>query len=187
MNENEQYIADSIKTWVWSGFHDQDEIQGMIDDILEGDVDEDMLRSLVKKEIAIKQQEEHTWPKITDCDKIDAVFEALNRGGVVALQEAGYTMSDGFEDVSQVLAELDHNSIISGYCFYHSQDIERAMAGEGLMLAFGDFANTPEGNTKVGKLICSTLKANGLNYDWNENPKIRINITSITWQRRYRA
>jgi len=186
MNENEQYIADLIKTWVWSGFYDQEEIQEMIDDILDGDVDEDMLRSLVKKEIALKQQEERTWPKITDCDKIDAVFEALNRGGVIALQNAGYTMSDGHDDVSQVLAELDHKSI-SGYCFYHGQDIEGVVAGGGLMLAFGDLANTPEGKTKVGKLICSALKANGLNYDWNENPEKRINITSITWQRRYRA
>jgi len=184
MNENEQYIADSIKTWVSSGFYDQEEIQEMIDDIPEADVD--MLRSLVKKEIAIKQQEERTWPKITDCDKIDAVFEALNKEGVVALQNAGYTMSDGHDDVTQVLADLDRNNI-SGYCFYHGQDLEGAVAGRGLMLAFGDFANTTEGTIQVGKLICSALKANGLNYDWHENPKERIKITSITWQRRYRA
>lgn len=38
MNEDEQYIADSIKTWVWSGFYTEDKIQKMMNDILGGNV-----------------------------------------------------------------------------------------------------------------------------------------------------
>ena len=50
-------------------------------------------------------------------------------------------MSDGLSDISEYLAENGRDGIL-GYCFYHGQDLERAIAGGGLMLAFGDLEDT---------------------------------------------
>ena len=49
----------------------------------------------------------------------------------------GYTQSDGHSDVSEAYQELENKSKILGYCFYHGQDLERAVLGEGLFLTFG--------------------------------------------------
>jgi hypothetical protein len=63
MNDTEKYILDAIKTWVWSGFYDADEVNAMIDDILEGDADEAFLRSTVVPEFEKKSAAETSWPE----------------------------------------------------------------------------------------------------------------------------
>jgi hypothetical protein len=105
MNDTDKYILDAIKTWVWSGFYDRDEINEMINDILEDDADEAFLRSAVEPEFEKKSVAEASWPEETDCDRLDQAFESLNSNGIIALHNAGYTMSDGFSDVSEVLHE----------------------------------------------------------------------------------
>ena len=89
MSETDDYVLDCIKTWVWSGFYGADDIQEMIGDVLEHDADEAMLRAAVESELAAKATAEKTWPRVTDCDRLGAVFAELDRGGVIALQNAG--------------------------------------------------------------------------------------------------
>jgi hypothetical protein len=79
-----------------------------------------MLRAAVESELAVKATAEKTWPRVTDCDRLDAVFAELDRGGTIALQNAGYTMSDGYSDVGERLAECDRDQV-KGYCFYHAR------------------------------------------------------------------
>lgn len=50
MSETDEYILNSIKNWVWSGFYSPDEVDAMIDDILEEDADVVMLRGAVGPE-----------------------------------------------------------------------------------------------------------------------------------------
>ncbi|UYK66619.1 hypothetical protein NG831_21435 [Xanthomonas sacchari] len=137
MNESDAYVYDEIRKWVWSGFYSQDEIQEMLEDILEDDCDETMLRASVASQWQAKQQAEQTWPAQTDCDRLDALFERLHEAGICALANAGYTMSDDHVEVNQAVAGAPDRRY-HGYCFYHGQDMERAIDGGGLMLAFGD-------------------------------------------------
>ncbi len=51
MNETEQYVFQSIQKWVWSGFYSVPDMGRMINDILEGDCDEELLRSKIKTEM----------------------------------------------------------------------------------------------------------------------------------------
>jgi hypothetical protein len=132
----------------------------------------------------IKQQEEQTWPKITDCDKINTLFENLNSKGIIALQNAGYTMSDGHSDVNEIIAERKGNNII-GYCFYYGQDLKRSVIDQGLTLAFGGLKNSPEESSRVANLICTSIKENGFDHDWNGDPKNRITIFPLLWKRRF--
>jgi hypothetical protein len=183
MNETEQYIRDAIKVWVWSGFHDQDEVDEMLEDLLEGDVDPDAMREAIANAFKEKAAAEKSWPAETDCDRLDRVFDALNTNGIVALQNSGYTMSDGRSDVGEALNERGFDKY-HGYCFYHGQDLERAVNGGGLMLAFGDIEADPAKKKEVGNEICVALAKAGFKTEWNGDPETRINIPVIDWKRR---
>lgn len=183
MNEEEKYLADQISTWVWSGFYNHEEVNASLDDVLEGDVDESMLRALIDEEFQRKALEEKSWPEITDCDRLDDVFDDLNGAMIIALQNAGYTTSDGHDDVGAIHARQPHGTY-KGYCFYHGQDLERAVAGEGLWLAFGDMKDTGVGKTAIAAAIIEALKHHGFAVEWNGSVQTRIRVPKIHWQRR---
>ena len=183
MNENERYIADHIRVWARSGFYSLPDIYSMIEDIMEADADERMLREFAESELRAKLKEEAQWLAETDCDRLDKAFDALNNGGVIALQNAGFTMSEGYTEVTEALAEREPGEI-RGYCFFHGQDLERAINGNGLTLAFGDLADTPEGIVSVGELVKKEFEKHGFTVDWDGNPEKRIDLPNIVWQRR---
>ena len=185
MNETEQYICESIKVWVWSGFYNLDEIMHMANDILEEDTDVDVLMQYARNELAQKKVAEQSWLQITDCDRLNAAFDELNALGIIALHNTGYTMSDGHEDVGDVLRSIDRSKInIKGYCFYHGQDLERAVNSMELALAYGDLKAIDEKKVEVGKEIVAVLTKHGLKCKWNKKPDVRISLPNIQWQRR---
>jgi hypothetical protein len=184
VNESEQYVFDAIKTWVKSGFYTLDDIYEMMEDIIEEECDEDMLQKRASEEFLKKQQSEDSWPNLTDCDRLDFIFNELNELGIIALQNTGYTMSDGFDDVGEVLETLDRNQV-KGYCFYHGQDLERALADEGLTLAFGDLNAIDDQKIVVGKLITEIIKKHHFEYIWDGTANKKINIFPFKWQRRH--
>jgi hypothetical protein len=44
MNKTEEYILNAIRLHVWSGFYDEADIHQLVDDIIEGDADEQKMR-----------------------------------------------------------------------------------------------------------------------------------------------
>jgi hypothetical protein len=183
MNDNDKYVLDTIKICVWSGFCDKDDVHEVIDDILEDDADEALLRASVAIEFEKKATAEASWPDETDCDRLDQVFDTLNSNGIIALHNAGVTMSDGLRDVGEELHQRN-GTAITGYCFYHGQDVERAVAGDGLMLAFGDLNDDNAAKVVVGNVIKDALEKGGFNTEWNGDSESRIKIPSIDWKRR---
>ena len=183
MNENEEYIADAIHKQVWSGFHTHDDIDQMIEDILEDDCDAEQLHSLVGPALRAKGLAERSWPQVTECDRLDAVFRALHASGICALANAGFTMSDGFTDVAEVLAVAPPGHY-NGFCFYHGQDVDRAVDNEGLMLAFGDVDDDAEKTAQVGERVAGALRSAGFPVEWNGSIKTRISIPVFDWKRR---
>src|SRR4051812_3932854 len=63
-----------------------------------GELDPAEVEAAVDSAIAAHKAEQATWVGVTDCERLDAAFEAMNRRGVLALQNAGYTQSDGYDD-----------------------------------------------------------------------------------------
>ena len=186
MNEYEEYLADRIRVWVWSGFYSLSDVLEMLEDCDEGDEDEadkQMLEEYAKSEFQAKREAEAAWPPVTDCNRLDAAFDALNGMGVIALHNAGYTISDGISDVAGVLAESDGDKV-KGYCFYHGQDLERAVDGHGLMLAYGDIADTAIGKRQIGELVRAELERRGFVVEWDGDEEKRIDLPRIVWQRR---
>jgi hypothetical protein len=183
MSETDNDILESIKSWIWSGFYDPDEIQVMIGDILEEDADEAMLRGAVEPEFDRKHDAEQSWPVETDCDRLDAAFAELSDNGILALHNAGYTMSEGISDVTEVLKELGRDGL-RGYCFYHGQDVERALAGGGLYIAYGDLHDETSKSVTVGEAVRKVLEQHGFKVAWNGTADDRIHVPLFDWKRR---
>ncbi len=183
MNETNQYILNSIRVAVWSGFCDFGDVQQMIGDILEEDADEKMLRAAVAPEFEKKRAAEETWPEVTDNDRLTAAFDELTETGYIALENAGYTMSDGLDDTAELWHQRGRENV-HGYCFYHGQDVERAVDGGGLMLAYGVFSDDTAAKLQMGKYLVDVLKRHGLEVKWEEDPERRIELPSFQWRRR---
>jgi hypothetical protein len=186
MTETDEYILESVRKSVWSGFYSPDEVDRMIDDILEADADEEMVRGAVAPEFAKKARAEQGWPAVTDCDRLDTAFTASDSRGVLCLHNAGYTMSDGHAEAGELLSQRRERPYF-GYAFYHGQDVERALDGGGLMLAFDHVDGDVPDKAKVGAVLKEELERAGFVLEWDGTSEQRINIPKFDWKRRYRA
>lgn len=184
MNDATRYILDAIQSHVWSGFDSPGDVDQLIDDLLEGDADETFLRAAVGPEFARKRAAEATWPLTTDCDRLDAAFETLDAHGIIALQNTGYEMSDGLTEVAEALHACGRREGVQGYCFYHGQDLERAVKGEGLMLAFGSLDDDQTHKLEVGQRVREILEGGGFMVQWNGDAEKRLNLPGLDWKRR---
>jgi hypothetical protein len=186
MNESTQYLLNEIKTRVWSGFDDEDDIKEMIDDNLaeeDGDIDEELVRASVAPEFAKKLAAEKTWPTETDCDRLASAFETLNASGIIALHNAGVTQSDGLSDVGEELHQRGRVGV-KGHRFYHWQDVERAVEGLGLFPAFGDLDDDKVMKAEIGKTIKQVLEGHALKVEWNGSTDTRLCIPVLDWKNR---
>lgn len=196
MDDTTAYYAKVVHRWVWSGQYSAEAIADMLAEQLEDDeaaagLDEAAMQALASQELAAKQQAEATWPALTDCDRLDQAFAALTARGLVALHHAGYEMSDGLSEVSEVVAAagettMPHQAASRGYCFYHGQDVEGAVAGLGLWLAYGSLGGAAASQVLVGQQVRAAMQEVGLVVEWNGNPESRIKLKPFNWQRRYR-
>lgn len=184
MNETDEYILGAIRVWIWSGFYSPESVQHLISDLLENDADEEMLRAAVEPEFAKKAEAEEYWPAVTDCDRLIDAFMTIHALHIIALHNAGYTMSDGLSDVGDEYERYSRIQI--GYCFYHFQDVERAIDGGGLSIAYGSFEEDPEETVAIGRQVADVLRDNRFKVEWDGDPKVRLTIPDFDWKRRYR-
>jgi predicted DNA-binding WGR domain protein len=177
-----------IRVCVRSGFYTQEEIVTQFcEERYEPDeLNADAVEAAVAKALAALREEQKSWPHPTDCDRLTQAFQALNAKGVIALENAGMTQSDGYDDTLETYEGTQDKSRIIGYCFYHGQDLERAVQGEGLYLAFGPIDPQKESTEgpRVGKIIVEELQRLGLQTKWNGTFKERILIEKLDWKRR---
>ena len=188
MSDERDYVQQRLALLIQSGFHSAEEALELLDDAIEELEAPPVWRKWMTKfaaELEQRQRErEREWSERTTNDRLDAVFAELDGGRFVALQNAGYTMSEGWEDVHEHRARSGKTKI--GAVFYHGQDLERGVAGEGLLLAYGTFdGDDPEGDVKVGREICEVFAGHGFELEWNGDPNQRLRVRPFAWQRRY--
>jgi hypothetical protein len=101
------------------------------------------------------------------------------------MQDVGDTISDGWADVNEVATA--RTPVPRGAAFYHGQDKERAIAGSGLMLAFGayedDPGKRPGASQRIGREICATLARWGVKTLWDGDIDKRIQIPPFEWRK----
>ncbi len=182
-------VRQAVRRYVRSGFYDAERVAEMVGEEFEvDDGDAAALRAVIDAAFATKRAEERSWPAETDCDRLDRAFASLAAARIIALQNAGYTQSDGWEEVVDAYrAAGGRKSHSDGYCFYHGQDLDRAVEDGELYLAFGDIASGGSDTAKgaeVGRRIKQALEAAGLTVKWDGTMKTRLLVTGMNWQRR---
>ena len=189
-----EHIAAALDVSVRSGYGTFDEVRERVVDHVRTcfsceeprTVDAEIVHfeALLRREWEAQRQLEASWSGSTTNDRLDAAFEALAQQGIVALQDAGYTMSDGWEDIHEARRRVDG---AWGGVFFHRQDVERAVDGRGLMLAFGAFArgddHEPQ-SLRLGREVCKVLAAHDIATEWDGTLQKRIAIPPFAWQKR---
>jgi hypothetical protein len=181
-------VTRQIRRLVRGGFMGIDRIVEVVcQELYEpGELDANEVTACLSEELRALHEEALSWPPITDCDRLDAAFAAMSARGIIALQNAGYTQSDGHDDVSNYVEHHPARSELIGYCFYHGQDLERAIDGEGLHLAFGLIDPTEEQSRGpiVGRVVVEEIDRVGLRTEWDGTFDNRIFIPAFDWKQR---
>jgi hypothetical protein len=155
----------------------------------------ELLRDAIERAFAEKAKEMESWPPQTDCDRLRAAFDALDKQGIVALESPGLTQDDGIPyaaSLAVVRDELGGNET-HGYCFFTWNDMARAIDGEGLSLAYGTFKEEPNQSSpsaltlgqKVGAVVLETCREAGLGAEWTESLVDYVELPNFRWQRRF--
>lgn len=190
MTENETFIYESIVNQVRMGFLPiseiiQNTIEEVEDNQFEDEISENWMRQKISTEVEKLKIESRNWKNPTDTIRLQTVFNELINNNIIALHCAGYSTSDGEYEVVEVEQQLQDNGVVSdGYCFYHEQDLQRAIESNCLMLAFQKVDNSDDAVTiDIGKKIVKILKENGFEVNWNETVNQKIEILNFKWQK----
>ena len=126
---------------------------------------------------------EATWSEATVNDRIMSAFEELNRRGVLAREDLGLAIQDGW-GYAGVDAEPTHRGVI----FFHHEDVIDGVAGGGLLLAFGALGAPPSeddaASAALAQEVVTLLQTNGIPCSWNHSVTERIRIAPFEWRRR---
>lgn len=198
MNESEdwKWLFDAVDMLVRSVPMTEDEMRNRVSNLVE-DAGADpavqlALEARARAGIDAQRKAEETWPAITTNDRIDAAFADLDASGIVTLQNAGYTQSDGWSDVNDLANErLARGKRPRGATFFHGQDLERGVRGEGLRLTFGayedDESKRAAADEAVAVMVVDALVRRGVDARWTGQVKDRIEICPFAWQKRLYA
>lgn len=191
MTENEAFIYESIFNQVRMGFLSIDEIkENIMEEIEDNEFEDEISEAWAFEKIDEEYQkllaESKQWINPTDTEKLIKAFDELCDQNIIALHNAGYTTSDGEYEVVEVERELRENEVESdGYCFYHEQDLARAIDPKdpSLYIAFQKVDNSDEETTiSVGNKVAEVLKNNGFEINWDGSAKRKIEIPGFKWQ-----
>jgi hypothetical protein len=178
-----------IERYVRYGFHRPGEIVRIVcEGVLGGELPPKRVRELVSAEMTRRKPERKSWSAVTDCDRLDQAFAALRAEGIMALHNAGKTFFSAHgEMIIQYQRAGGSASGFVGYCFYHQQDIERALEEHKLGLAYGHHDGGESRGEQIGERVQRALEAAGLRVAWSGFAKDKIDITDFHWQRRSKA
>jgi hypothetical protein len=185
------YLLEAVEVFVRSGFATEEGVLDAIEQRVEDELGEpdaslvEELHTVARRMLVEQRAAEAGWHGRTTNDRIDAAFDELNEHGIVALQNVGFTLSDAWSDVNDAAAELDPPP--RGAAFYHEQDLESGVRGDGLFIAFGAFeqgAKHEAASLAVAKEVCATLERHGVGASWDGSIKTRIRIPPFEWRKR---
>lgn len=110
--------------------------------------------------------------------RLDEVFGALAKAGLVTLQDAGQTQSDGFSDCVEEFHERGGEAAgVHGFCFYTRQDLNRAKSTSRLSLAFWGAPDGADADMlRVGELIVDRFREAGFEVRWNGAASMRPEV-----------
>lgn len=189
MTENERYLYNHFLISIKSGFLSLNDIIEEIQEIVEdegweNEIDEQWLKESITREYEKHLANSKTWQHPTDTDRLHKVFDGIIKQNIVALHNAGYTQSDALFDVQDVWQDLEDEGVQPiGYCYYHGQDMERAIEDGILCIGYyGAKENNDKEAILIGNKIATALREEGFDVNWNTAASKRIEIVNFNWQ-----
>lgn len=127
--------------------------------------------------------EQAEWPEVTDADRVERAFEALDAQGLTARMNFSCCSNCAVGEIAHERAEGDR-----GFVFFHFQDTEAAAEGHGLAVRYGAYADTGEASAEdraaVGRAVVAALTGAGLPAQWDGDPDRVIEVAPLDWRKR---
>jgi len=174
---------------VRGGFAPLEEIAGTAVEVVQEDeaAGEALLpyaEQFVAEVLAQVREEQKAWPGVTDCDRLDRAMEALEAGGVLTRQHFTCCQTCGHAQIrDEVKASTGRGREVLGYAFYHRQDTDAAVDGDGLYLAYGATEKGEAAMVAIGRIVSDALSRHGLEVAWDGSAEKRI-FVRLDWKRR---
>ena len=181
-------LREYIRRDVAAGFSSEEAISRNAVEMLSDDYDETALTphavKITRELMAAHEREQASWPSVTDCDRLDAAFRALEGAGVVCRQDFSCCGSCGAGEIEDEMQRAaTGGKKVRGYAFYHQQDTESAVEGDGLYLSYGAVEDGETAAVAVGREITAALEQQGLAVKWDGTWETRIGV-GLDWKRR---
>lgn len=146
--------------------------------------DEATVRPLAAQLTTKLEQEMASWPEVTDCQRLDAAFEALNRAGIRARQHFACCNTCGHSELREdIHLARELGATIDGYVFYHRQDAEAVVTTGTLTLRYATLCGEPDEERALGQQILGALREQGLSPVWECDSGPVIELRDFRWQR----
>ncbi|MEW1693345.1 DUF6891 domain-containing protein [Streptomyces sp. NPDC091265] len=136
-------------------------------------------RLLVERLWLERVEEQRLWSDVTDADRLERAFAALDGRGITAREHFACCRSCGLSEIHG-----DGRDDARGFVFFHLQGTEGAAAGHGLSLYYGGFDGSAETTTAVGREVAAALGDAGLTVEWDGSPDQAIELTDLDWRKR---
>jgi len=181
-------LRDLVRRDVAGGFFDDDAILTNANDMFEEELPRPLLRveasAALRVALAAHRAAERGWSDITDCDRLDAAFDALEEEGIVARQNFTCCGTCGATKIwDEIEAAQDEGMTVEGYVFFHMQDTESAVEGQGLCLNYGACEQGEDAAVAIGHRVVAALEAQGLRTEWDGRLEQRIGV-ALDWKKR---
>lgn len=184
LDEMRRYIRRDVA----AGFHSENEIRSGVVELLADDYAPDELEPYAKQ-IAHEEMESHfqeqlTWPEVTDCNRLDAAFIELERSGIVARQDFSCCGNCGSGEIWDEMEAAGRRGLrVRGYIFYHMQDTEAAVEGQGVYLNYGAVTEGEAAALEIAREVVATIQRHDLAVVWDGTWQKRIGVR-LDWKRR---
>ena len=187
-NEIKQEALEQLELDIKFGFENEKEIFDGIRDMFynEPGFNEVWLKETIAEKYALHLAEAAFWTHPTGFEKLAKAFDELVKEGIVCIHKAGYTKSDGEEDCFEAIDRLQQLGIkAEGFCYYHAQDLARAVDPEvqNLYLGFDSATQDDAEALLVANKIIDKLKQQGFEISWPGTVDQRIEIKYIDWKK----
>lgn len=176
---------------VKSGYEEHDAIVDNAVELLSDEHQASALRPhahrILAEEIQAHRAAERAWPEITDYDRLDGAFTALENSGIVCRQNFTCCGTCGSAEIWDEIGQAtDQGAAVRGYAFFHAQDTESAVEGSGLYLNYGAVDEGEEPALAIAREVSGAIGAAGLKVNWDGTWSKRIGV-ELDWKRRLPA
>ncbi|MCX3288381.1 hypothetical protein OR263_16985 [Streptomyces sp. NEAU-H22] len=138
-------------------------------------------RALVERLWLERVDEQEAWAGPTGPDRLERAFAALEGAGIVARENFTCCRGCGMTEIG---AEVDDESAVRGFVFFHHQGTRAAARGHGLSLYYGGFDGSEQTTTAVGHEVVAALTSAGLSAQWDGDPGKAIDVAPLEWRKR---